>query len=198
MRYLRIGLMFTATAVSGGCFQMTDVLKLNGDGTGTIEHRMTFTATALKQMRQLQMIGGGRGAFDPTSEKQARDLAVTIGTGVTYVSSGPIQTATGEGRESTYAFSDVNQLGIATQPAPPDGVSIRAGGLTTDSETIKFTLTHEPNGNAVLHIHTPPPTFLESIRKGAAPNQFTMIRQMLAGAQVLLTVEPAGTIVRTR
>src|SRR5439155_19283123 len=58
-------------------------------------------------------------------------------------------------------------------------------------------MTREPNGNAILHIHTPPPTYLESIRKAAAPNQFVMIRQMLAGAQVLLMVEPAGTIVRT-
>src|SRR5205807_7149261 len=110
-------LLVTAFA-SSACFQMTTVLKLNGDGSGTIEHRMVFTTAAITQMRQLTMIGG-KGTFDPTSEKQARDLATTIGTGVSYVSSAPITTPDFQGRETIYAFADVNQLGIATQPAAP-------------------------------------------------------------------------------
>ena len=175
---------------------MTTVLKLNGDGSGTIEHRMTFTNAAINQMRQLTMLGG-KGTFDPTSEKQMRELATTIGTGVTYVSSTPVTTPELQGRETTYAFADVNLLGIATQPPAPGGVAIRAQGVSTEGGTITFTLSREPNGNVVLHVHAPAPSFLDAIGPSAPPNQIGMIRSMLAGAHVLLIVEPAGTVVRT-
>lgn len=196
MRSSRLALLLVTALSCCACFQMTTVLKLNGDGSGTIEHRMLFTNAAITQMRQLTMLGG-RGTFDPTSEKQARDLATTIGTGVAYVSSTPIVTPDFQGRETTYAFSDVSQLGIATQPAAPGGVTVRAQGLSTDGNTIRFTLSREPNGNLVLHVHAPQPAFLDAIGPAAAPNQIGMIRAMLAGAHVLLMAEPAGTVVRT-
>ncbi len=83
---------------------MTTVLKVNGDGSGTIVHRMVYTNAALAQLRQFTALAAGRGggaAADPLSEQQARDMASTIGQGVTYVSSEPVTTPTGQGREST-------------------------------------------------------------------------------------------------
>src|SRR4029453_9847882 len=75
-----------------GCFQMTTVLKVKGDGSGTIDHRMVYTPRALSQMRSLGSRGGGGQPVDPASEDQARMLASAIGPGVTYVTSTPIST----------------------------------------------------------------------------------------------------------
>src|SRR6266568_4743691 len=113
MRSVRLLVLLAVALASGGCFQMTTVLKVSADGSGTITHRMVYSNQALAQLRQFAAFGGGRGAtFDPLSEQQARDMAASIGTGVTYVGSTPVTLPTGQGRESTYTFTDVSQLRI--------------------------------------------------------------------------------------
>ena len=84
-----------------GCFQMTTVLKVNGDGSGTINHRMVYTKAALAQLKSFAAFGGGRAraSADPLSEQQARDMTASIGPGVSYVSSELVTTPLGQGRE---------------------------------------------------------------------------------------------------
>jgi hypothetical protein len=198
MRSVRLSILFAGALISSACFQMTTVLKVNGDGSGTIEHRMMYTTAAVAQLRQFAAFGGGRGqSVDPLSEQQARDMTGSIGPGVTYVGSTPITAPGGQGREATYAFTDVSQLRISTQPAVPGGINIRTQGLSTESGSITFSLTHDPGANAVLHIHVPEPNFLDALGSPQAAGQIGMIKTMLAGAHVLLMAEPAGALVHT-
>jgi len=192
-------ILVAAALASGACFQMTTVLRVNGDGSGTIVHRMVYTTAALAQLRQFAALAAGRGgtAVDPLSEQQARDMAASIGQGVSYVSSELVTTPTGQGREATYAFSDVTQLQISTQPAAPSAVAAAAPGLAVTSESITFSLTREPDANAVLHIHVPEPNFLDALGSPSAQQQIGMVKNLLAGARVLLAAEPAGSLVRT-
>jgi len=183
--------------VSSGCFQMTTVMKVKGDGSGTIDHRMLFTKQALAQLKQFAALGGGRQAIDPTSEQQAQEMAAALGPGVSYVSSRPVSTPMGEGRDAVYAFTDVSQLRVSTQPAPPGGAAIQAGGLSTIGDTLTFSFTHQPNGNAVVHINVPESSLVNTLSSNAAPQQMAMIKSLLAGAHVLLAVEPEGALVRT-
>jgi len=195
MPRIRIAVLPLLALLCGGCFHMTTVLKVNGEGAGTIDHRMVFTNAALAQLRQLAAFAGARGmTFDPLSEQQARDMASVIGPGVTYISSRPVATGDGQGRESTYAYADVTQLKISTQPATPQGV--RAPGLS-ESEGVTFSLTREAGGSAVLHIHVPEPNWIGSIGTLNASGQLTTIKTLLAGARILLAVEPEGALVRT-
>jgi len=199
MRSLRGALLLSAALASGACFQMTTVLNINGDGSGTINHRMVYSTQALAQLRQFAAAGAGRGGapVDPLSEDQFRNMAASIGPGVTYVKSDPITTPNGQGREATFAFTDVSQLRISTQPAAPGNIAISGGPLSTTSESITFSLTHEPAGSTVLHIHVPEPNFLDALGTPAAASQIGMVKTMLAGAKMLLMAEPAGTLVRT-
>jgi hypothetical protein len=197
MQALRRAALVATALASGGCFQMTTVLNVSGDGSGTIVHRMVYTNQALAQLRQFAASGGRGATFDPLSEDQARAMAASIGPGVSFVASTPVSSPTGRGRESTYAFADVAQLRISTQPATPAGVAIGAPGLGATSESITFSLTHDPNGNAVLHIHVPEPNFLEALGSPAAANQIGMVKTMLAGARMLLVAEPGGALART-
>ncbi len=191
-------MLLAAALASSACFQMTTVLKVSGDGSGTIDHRMVYTTAAMAQLRQFAALGGGRGpSVDPLSEQQARDLVSSIGPGVSYVTSTPFSSPVGQGREATYAFTDVSQLRMSTQPAAPGGLSVRAQGLGTNGETITFSITHETGGNALLHITVPEPNFLDALGSPAAKGQLGMIKSLLAGARMLLAVEPAGTLVRT-
>ena len=199
---IRVALVLGAALTSSACFQMTTVLKVNGDGSGTINHRMVYTKAALAQLKSFAAFGGGRGSSnaDPLSEQQARDMTASIGPGVTYVSSELITTPLGQGRDATYAFTDVSTLRISTQPAAPGGINLKVQGVSTqpsESQSITFTLTHEANGNAMLHLHVPEPNYLDFFGSPQAAGQIGMIKTMLAGARVLLAAEPAGALVRT-
>jgi hypothetical protein len=194
----RLAALLTIGATCGGCFKMATVMKVKGDGSGTIEHRMLFTRQALAQLKQFAALGGGRQSIDPTSEQQAQEMATALGPGVTYISSQPVSTPVGEGRDAVYAFTDVSQLHVSTQPPPPGGTSIQAGGLSTTGDTLTFSFTREPAGNAVLHINVPDSSLVNTLSSNAAaPQQMAMIRSLLAGAHVLLGVEPDGALVRT-
>jgi hypothetical protein len=198
MRSVSRAVLLLAAVMSSACFQMTTVLKVNADGSGTLEHRMVYTNAGLAQLRQFTALGGGRAqSVDPTSEQQARDLVTSIGPGVTYVSSTPVTTATGRGRDAIYAFTDVTQLRISTQPAAPAGITARAGGFSTQGGSVTFTMTHEANGNAILHIVVPEPDYLNALGSPQAASQIGMVKQLLGGAKILLAAEPSGTLVKT-
>jgi len=196
MRLLRLASLLAAGVSCGACFQMTTLLKVKDDGSGTIEHRMVYSTRALAQMRGLASLRGGTNGkpidVDPLSEQQARDIVSSLGPGVSYVTSTPIETPQSKGREATYAFTDVTQLRVSTQPAAPTGISV-AGA----SDSVTFSLEHAANGNSVLHIHVPEPGFLDALGSPQANSQIAMVKAMLGGAHVLLQVEPTGTLVKT-
>src|SRR2546422_10331112 len=80
MHAVRLAGLLAAALASGACFQMTTTLKVNGDGSGTIDHRMVYSAAAIAQLRQFAMFGGRGGqSLDPPSEEQAPHT--TPGTG---------------------------------------------------------------------------------------------------------------------
>jgi hypothetical protein len=201
MRFPRLALALACGLSCTACFQMSTVVKIRGDGSGTIEHKMLFTTAALQQIRQFAALGGGRGgSLDLVSEDQARSMAGSLGAGVTYVSSTPIVTPEGQGRLSTYAFTDVSQIKITQQPDAPGGVTVRAQGLNTGGGTITCSMTHEANGNAVLHIALPEPNLPGGDAAGgnaAFVQQAPMLRSMLANARISIVIEPAGRLVRT-
>jgi hypothetical protein len=198
MRLLARSVLFLSALMCAGCFQMTTVLKVKGDGSGTLEHRMVYSTRALAQMRSFGGLGGRGGQpIDPLAEAQARMLAAAIGPGVTYVSSTPVSTPLGQGRDATYAFTDVTELRVSTQPATPPGVTIKTPALGTDAAAVSFSLTHDPNGHAILHILVPEPNFLDALGSQGAASQIPMIKTLLGGAHLLLMVEPEGVLVRT-
>jgi hypothetical protein len=201
MRLFRWALLLSAAAASSACFQMTTLVRVKGDSSGTIDQRLVFSAAALAQMKQLAVLGGSSGRpIDPISEEQARADAARLGPGARLVSSEPINTNGGQGRASVYAFADVNQLRINPQPPSPGGLTVRADGIDSSGKAITFTLAHQPNGNDLLTVMVPLPELPNAglLRAGGtSPEQIAMAKQMFAGAHVTIAVEPAGTLVHT-
>lgn len=195
--------------VLGGCIQSATIVKVNADGSGTIDNQTVMTSTALAQLRQFSGAFGGASAkpVDPFSEEQARALATQMGEGVTLVTSAPLKTAAAEGRSSVYAFRDITKIRINQAPPTPDGASIRAGGVGiggSQASLVTIDLARTAAGTVLLTLHTPgdPLTALTS-QAGARPGtqipaeQMAMMRQMLAGLRIALRVEPMGRVVRT-
>jgi hypothetical protein len=201
MRRLHLALVLAATFAFGGCFQMTTVVKVSGDASGTIDQRLVFSQGAIGQLKQFAAIGGSNGkSFDPVSEEQVRADAAKLGPGTIYVSSTAINDETGQGRATVYAFTDINQLRLSRQPSPPAGVAVRAQGMDSDGQALTFRMAKQPNGNALLTIAVPP----LSIRTGGAggttmpsAGEIAMLKQIFSGGRLTIAVEPAGTLVRT-
>ncbi len=195
-------LVVAAAVSSSACFESSTLLRVGGTGAGTLQQRTIVKKAALAQLRSFASLGGGRATLDPLSEEQARALASALGPGVALVSSNRISNDEGEGRDSTYSFNDVSQLRVSEQPPAPGGVSIQTPGLSTDAPAITLALTREPNGNAVLHIVVPPPALFAGPDGAGGINpavieQLQSLRGMLAGAHLVVAVEPLGSLVRT-
>jgi len=100
MRIARLVATLLPALLLTGCLQSTALIKVNADGSGTLENQTLMTAAALAQIRQLAGLFGGTDTkpVDPFSEQQMRDLATQIGDGVTLISTRPLKSAGSIGR----------------------------------------------------------------------------------------------------
>ena len=119
MRTGRLAAALVPAIFLAGCLQSTALIKVNADGSGTLENQTMMTSAALAQIRQLAGLFGGTDAkpVDPFSEQQMRDLAASFGDGVTLISTRPLKTAGAEGREAVYGFRDITKLRVSEAPA---------------------------------------------------------------------------------
>ena len=206
MPVLRLTSIVTAALFASACFQSTTLIRISEDGSGTIEQTTLVTDAALKQLRQIAAFGSESGKpVDIFSTRQAREMAGTLGPGVTLVSSTRIKNTDGEGSRAIFAFSDINQLQIKHDAA--ENISARAPGI--DPTQVHFALTHQSNGDALLRITMPTPTIPatrtptappgsgESAKSHMAPEQLAFLKVVFAGMRIAIAVEPAGHLVNT-
>lgn len=116
-----------ATALLAGCFQSERTVRLNGDGSGTIEE-VVLISKALTGM--FDAVEGGdeaakTGRPEPKKkdqlaeqEKEARAKLSTMGEGVSLVSVTSIQRGDFEGYRALYQFRDINKLNLPSDPTP--------------------------------------------------------------------------------
>jgi len=198
MRYARFAMLLAGAVLCSACFQFSTVVSVKPDGSGTIDQRMLFTQAAVAQLRQFAALSGGAGDFEPVSEQQARDGAAALGPGVTYVSSTPINSPEGVGREIKYAFTDINTLKLDQAPPPPGGMPAPATPANDGEPRVSFALTRPAGGNALLTIKIPQlPAIGGDTSTGPSLEQFAMLKPLLAGARITIDIEPAGRLVRT-
>ncbi|HEY3884966.1 MAG TPA: hypothetical protein VGL62_07150 [Vicinamibacterales bacterium] len=157
MRVWRLGagvLCIAASAALAGCFQSSTIVKLQTDGSGTIEETLTMNTQAMSQLSAFAAMGNnGKGdASAPKevlSEADARAGAAKLGTGVTYVSSEKIQNADVTGRKVIYAFKDIRQLSIQEVNSPSH---LGDGSVSSTDAPMTFKLQQLPDGHSVLTI----------------------------------------------
>jgi len=207
MRYPHLAVILLASVLAGGCLQSATLVRVNADGSGTVEERLLLTKAAVAQLTQLAAMGGEKGKpFDPFSEEDARKAAADLGPDVKFVSSTPIKTETAEGRSIVYAFTDINRLRVNQSPAAPGGMKPNPKPSTkpeSAGDNLRFSLQRSATGSALLTITMPPfkmPT--DSMPGGDAggatsPEQLAMVKQLFAGMRIVVAVQPAGRIIKS-
>jgi hypothetical protein len=216
MRLRRIAgvLACAATCLLAGCFQSSTLVKLNPDGSGTLEQTISMTAQAMEQIKAFSAMGdknkkGGAAdaSQDPFSVDQAKAAAAKMGSGVSFVSAEKIDTADRKGLKAVYAFKDIRTLSLNEVNSP-------AGADMGDKSDKPMALSFSqlPNGHSLLTIKNDTATTTakpaaagadksspdkSSPLKGMDDAQaMDMIKAMFAGMKVDLAVQ-VGHLVKT-
>jgi hypothetical protein len=192
-----------------GCMQIEQTIKVNVDGSGTIEQKVLMNKEIIAQLKAMSAGFGQLGAdakpaktkeFNLLDEEKLKTEASKMGEGVTLVSAKPLTTETGEGYIATYSFADVNKVKIDQNPgsAAPKGPGPAQPEKKPEFVTFKFT-----KGNpAQLVINTPAGKFTQpkkktDAEKAQAEAGAAMAAQMFKNMRIAISVEVAGKIVET-
>ena len=201
MKFLRIILSACAALFClTGCLQIEKVVKVNADGSGTVEETLMLSKASLAQMKQMTGGLGGQNA-DPAKEFKLLDEAKLkgevgkMGEGVTFVSATPISNAQGEGFKAIYAFTDINKLKIDQNPS---GSMPSGGGMKEEKkEPVAFKFTK--GKPAELVVTMPQPEFKPKKEQppGMEDMAMQMMQQIFKDMKITLAVEVAGGIKET-
>ena len=209
MRLRALAILPLLALPTAGCIQFETLVKVKGDGTGTIVQTMTMSAETMDMMKSMKGDGAKAEAGKPLALEakdieQAKAEAAKMGEGVTFVKAEPIDTKEAKGMRATYAFKDVTKLKVSQKPSSPGGAPPPGGNAEDDS--MKFGFAKAANGNSVLTVSMP--DLKAAADKKAAdktpakapeapPEAMAMMKQMFKGLRIAIAVEPEGKVVQT-
>jgi hypothetical protein len=204
MRLTRVLLAVATSVVLTGCINSTTLIKLNADGSGTVEQTTLMNTAALKAMP-----GGSSQTPSATIDRaELEKTAARMGKGVRLVSADPIKGANGfEGSKAIFAFDDINQIQVSQGPSGMGGgPDPRMATEPSGDDPVRFKLTRS-GGTSMLTISIvdKPAGGTIDASGGAGsdmpdltnPMIMNMLKSMFAGFKINVDLEVAGAIVKT-
>jgi hypothetical protein len=198
MRAIRLLLVLVAATSLAACLNSTTLVKLNPDGSGTVEQTTLINTAALKSM------SGAQSSPAPMSNREELErTAAKMGKGVRLLSTEPIKGAGGfEGTKAIFSFDDINQVEISQDPNM--GGDMRAGGKSESpvkfnfvrnagTSTLTINIADRPGG-AKPETSAPPPSEMPDLTN---PMIMGMIKSMFQGFKINIDLEVVGSIVKT-
>ncbi len=207
VRGFAVGLLALA-----GCLQNQTVVKLNPDGSGTIEE------TTLMSDQVIEMMAGfANAAADPDApapaapemfkESDAKEKAEKMGEGVTFVSMEKIKADGFQGMKAVYAFTDITKVRLSTSPSAPSSMGPQPAGNESEPMEVKFqkgsgsstlTIVLKRKGDEAKEVPADAKAEAEkALEENAADEtQLAQMQQMLKGMKFGLAVE-VGKVVKT-
>ncbi len=182
-----------ATLLLSACFEMSSVVTVNKNGTGTIEETALVGAQLKAMMASMPADAGGQGGpnmKDILPDKaKAEERAKKLGEGVTVKSHEPVKMPDGrEGVKVTYAVADINKLNYQPFDAK--------GGEGGESKPITFALKGD-----TLNVSLPPdkPKEKSAPEKPKMPAeqmqaQMAMMKPMFAGMRMAVQIKGGSGI----
>jgi hypothetical protein len=177
-RLARLPIALGLAAALAGCVEIDMLVKVKGDGSRTLEKRLTVNPRTLEEMkanlekagfkptepapRPGTEVGGPARSVESLSDEELlrgglfdrealQKDAQTMGPGVSFVSAVAIRAKERVGVKATYAFQDVSTLRFSQKPAA-QGAARPPGGPAATEDDVTFRFTRQPNGHAVLRM----------------------------------------------
>ncbi len=180
-RYGGILVLLTALALSG-CMQAELLVKVNSDGSGTIETTIGMAKTQFAMMAEM----GGE-SDDPFDEATAEEGAAQYGEGVTFVSYEKIDNEDMVGMRVVYAFEDINTVSASPMASQED---VEAKSM----EQVRFTFV--PTDGGTLTVIMPGDEPGEAEPNEVEDGSLGMIKGFLAGMKMTMKLEIEPGIAR--
>jgi hypothetical protein len=203
MRYLCIAIVLSLSF--WGCFEFDILIKVNRDGSGTIEQTVLMNKAAVQQMQELAQSFGEtkKNKFSLIDKKKLIKDAAKMGAGVYFLSVKPISEKEREGYIAYYSFNDINTLKINQNPS--EKVPLPGDGESKAPEE-PFTFSFQKGKLSTLSLRQPEKTFTpdstsdtpqESSAAAEDTSGFEMMAEMMKGFRMSLALQINGTILKT-
>ena len=205
MKYFKIffALLLPLTIFTG-CLQVDTTVKLNKNGSGTIEEIVMMSSMVVQMMNQFMNSmpdsSGEKQEFKLFKEDELKDKASNYGDGVKYVSGKEISKDGWEGYKAVYSFKDINKLRMDTDPNKK--VELDEGG--TEVENDYFSFRFKPGNIAELIIDRPDVSMNEETESDERDSEDTQNHQlddnivkMMDGMRIKISLKPEGNIIKT-
>lgn len=197
-----VGLMFGLS----GCMQGDTVVKVNKDGSGTIEKTVLMRKDMMLMLKNMSMLTDQNNSstgneFRFFDENKLKNQASENGEGVVYLSGKEVDTGNFEGYTAVYSFADVNKLSInqdlnpeapnGNQPSKPkEYVTFQFDKGNPSNLIIKLAKT---NNKKVKPEAKPQPV----VSKEQTEAMLKKAKKMFEGMRMSMSVEVNGRIVQT-
>jgi hypothetical protein len=196
------GLLMAAVSLTA-CLNSTTLVKVNPDGSGTVEQTTLVNTAALKSM----MPGAAKQEGGTVINKADLErTAARMGKGVRLVSA---EKATGdngfEGTKAIFAFDDINEIQVSQGPSMSGSTGGRLSTEPTTEDPVKFKLTRGPASSTLTINYVDKPAGSRPVNpagKGDVPDLtnpmvMNMLKTMFQGFKINIDLEVAGSIVKT-
>jgi hypothetical protein len=214
MKTIRWAVVALALLALAGCFETIILVRVNKDGSGTVEQRVMFGNQFLDMLKNFGSTSEEAGEGEPESRSPAgqvmvdqehlRQQAARMGEGIELASSEPIGTERGAGYLAVYRFRDINALRLSSNPGENIAVpNLRTAEREADEPPRYITFRFNPGATAVLDILVPPPAKAEppepaqEAQKEPDESELRLMRQFFEQMRIRLAVEVNGRIVDT-
>jgi len=189
-----------------GCLQAETTVRVTPDGSGTLIERVVLGHDTIALLTEMAPEDK---PFTLLDEAWLRDQAGRYGEEVRLVAAMPLETDFGKGYEARYAFPDVNDLRVDTDPGTRVPGDDAGAAVEQEKAPELATFTLEPGSPARLVIRWPVdrPEADDGAASGAesgeepagepAPEELAMLKEMLGGLRMSIAVEVEGEIVET-
>jgi hypothetical protein len=185
------------------CLQNETTIHLNKDGSGTLVEKTTIGAQIQAMLQQFAQFGGGdAGAQDPVAEmfspEKGKAKAASMGEGVSFERSEPIEVGQNRGAITTYRFADINKLAIS----PSDAVKSASPMAAQMPPTPKGKPVTFNYADGKLTINTPPVPKPDAENPGTPdpegnPQMEQMMKEMLSDMKMSLKLVVESGIAET-
>lgn len=187
-----------------GCLQVDTTVKLNKDGSGTIEEKVMMSSMVVQMIKQFMNSmpdsSGEKQEFNLFNEDELRSKVSEYGEGVKYVSGSKLSKDGWEGYKAVYSFKDINNLRMDTNPNKK--VELDEGSSEVENDFFSFRF--KPGNIAELIIDRPDvsmnkePETDESNDESMQnqPLNDSMVK-MMDGMRIKISLQPQGNIVST-
>lgn len=203
MRSSRVLLAIVAAVALTGCINSTTLIKVNADGSGTVEQTTLMNMAAIKSMMPgaEKQMGGA-----VVNKADLERTAARMGKGVRLVSADPAKGANGwEGSKAIFGFDDINQVQVSTGPSMSGGTSDRMGSEPTSQDPVRFTMTRAGGTSTltIAFVDKPAGDKPDSSANPMGdmdltnPMMMGMLKSMFGGFKLNIDLEVAGAIVKT-